>query len=601
MGKKVFSGWMVVLVMMMLVFIGTLLAEEVGDLKSESDLVRYIKLHAPEEDAYVAVQRLAAIYIVNQSWDSAAMVFAKYRPFFPEMKIRFDKILALLNAPSRKLEIRNLGESVNTEFREYLPIPSADGKSLYFTGNLRPDGYGNEDIFVSEWKSGCWAKAATIGSSINTKSNEGILSISADGNTITLFGHYAGSLGGGDIFYAERTAGGWSEIKHFPQPINSEYWDCDGAYTADGQAFIFSSDRPGGIGEFHGRDSEFHGSQKGNVDLYVCRRTPDGWSEPINLGSVINTPYCEQSPFLHPDGKTLYFSSDGHYGLGRLDIFKTVRLSDTSWTQWSEPVNLGREINTAYDNSGFKINTAGDIAYFAAANRPDGLGREDIYSMVLPKEAKPEMAVISVGGRVTDETGTPMEVEIQWVDLEINQPIGSLKSHPQTGEYFIALPVGKNYGYFASKPGYYSESKNLDLQTVTRSEERQMDITLTSVKEISQGTAIQVNNLFFDFDRSELKSESYAELDRLADFLKENEGWKIMISGHTDNKGRKDYNRRLSLRRAESVVAYLSAKQIDQARLKAEGFGDEQPIDTNDTEQGRARNRRVEFQCIPAE
>ena len=512
------------------------------------------------------------------------------------------KIIWLLEAAEESLVVTNLGSGINTEAEEYIPTPAADGLRLYFQGRNRSDCYGGEDVFVSELKNGIWQKAENLGSAINTNSNEALLSVSTDGNRIILFGHYSGSLGRGDIFYADKRADGWSDIQHFPQPINSEYWDCDGFITSDGKAILYASDRPGGIGAFYAKpkyvEDVFHGGLWGNIDIYVCLKTEEGWSKPINLGSIINTPYCDRSPFLHPDGKTLYFSSDGHYGLGRLDVFKAVRLKEDSWTEWSEPVNLGKEINTAGNDWGYKIATLGDLAYFSARGKSDGYGVDDIYSITLPEEVRPE-AVATISGKVTDGSGKVLEAAIKWEDLSTGENVGQLKSNPQDGSYFIVLPLGKNYGYYAEKEGYYPVSNNIDLQDETESLNITEDIVLLLIEKIKEEEIpVRINNIFFDFNKSELRPESFPELNRLAKVLQENPDRKVEISGHTCSMGTEAYNLDLSKRRAQSVVGYLISVGCDDASLIARGYGEGKPIASNETEEGRTQNRRVEFRFL---
>jgi outer membrane protein OmpA-like peptidoglycan-associated protein len=574
-------------------------------LASEEEINRYkrfIRRNAPSEDAYVAVERTAEPYIRAGKWEAAAQVFEGYRPRFVSLDssfaCRFDRTIELLRTEEEKPVKTNLGEGINTDALEALPIPTADGCYLYFTAKDRIGGIGEEDAFVSEYTNGRWGQAARLGRGINTASNEAISSISADGNRLVLFGNYADGFGGGDVFYVDRTREGWGGIEHFPRPVNSVYFEADGFITSDGKAILFASDRPGNVGEFHPKDEPFHGNTWGNTDIYISLRTDEGWSEPTNLDPTINTPYAERTPFLHPDGKTLYFSSDGHYGLGRMDVFKSTRLSDSSWTCWSEPVNLGREINTAGDDWGYAISTSGEIAYFAAYGGEGSFGGYDIYSITLPGQARPE-AVATIQGKVTDKSGNPLDAAIKWEDLTTGQNVGQLRSNPTNGTYFIVLPMGRNYGYYAEQEGYYPVSKNIDIRNQTETMDITEDIVMVSIAEIrEEGTAVRINNIFFEFDRCSLRSESYPELNRLADLLKENPRIEVEIAGYTDNVGSDTYNLELSLRRANSVVEYLASVGCERANLIPKGYGEEQPVATNQTEEGRAQNRRVEFKFL---
>jgi outer membrane protein OmpA-like peptidoglycan-associated protein len=567
------------------------------DVNSNDDLKQFIFANAPDEDAFVAVQRLAAQYIDKKDWIGAVKIFNKYTEWFPEMHFRFEKIIDLLNAPSQNLITKNIS-AVNTKGDEYFPVLSIDGNKMYFTGARREDCIGGEDIFYSNYLNGQWQAAKNMGPPFSTKEDDAINSVSADGNTLVIFGNYKGALGGGDNFYVEKTKSGWSTIKPFPYPVNTKYWECDGFLTADGKAILFTSDRPGGIGEFHKGGEFFHGIYEGNTDIYVCLKNDSGWSKPINLGPVINTPYTERSPFLHPDGRTLYFSSDGFYGLGELDVFKSVRLSDTSWTEWSEPVNLGKDINTSKFDIAYKITTDGSLAYFSS-NRPGGKGGYDIYSITLPPEAKPNRNVITVKGKVYDESNNPLEADLKWFELDSNKNVGILKSNPQNGEYLIVLPVGKIYSYFADKQGYYSVSNDIDISSESNYKEIEVDIRMISISYMKeQGTSIKLNNIYFDFDKYDIKPNSYIELNRIYKFLLENPGIKIEISAYTDSKGSDEYNLNLSQKRAESVVNNLISKGIDGSRMVARGYGKSHPVAANDTEEGRALNRRVEMRII---
>jgi outer membrane protein OmpA-like peptidoglycan-associated protein len=581
------------------------------EMETEADYVQFIKTYHPDELAFLAVQKLTSAYLKRADWLGAVSVYQKYKPQFPAMEQRFDTIIALLSAPTENVEIKNLGSGVNTEAGEYCPVISADNKRLYFIrtsdkiytiGNLKFRTE-DEDVYYSKLDSLTvpyqWSRGFKM-VSICTDDPEGPLGISTDGNILLVFGNYEGSLGRGDIFFTQKKVYGWSEVKPLPAPINSERFDADATFTADGKAILFVSDRPGGVGTFQQKNEFFHGDHWGNTDIYVCLKQSDTtWSEPINLGSIINTPYCERTPFLHPDGKTLYFSSTGHIGLGGLDVFKATRLSDTSWTQWSIPENLGKEYNSSDDDWGYKISTAGDLAYLSVRNRNDTHGSFDIYSVKLKETAKP-LAVTTISGKITDPDGHPLEAKIKWDDQTIDKPAGEAKSDPQNGRYFIVLPAGHKYGYHAALEGYIGKSEHLDLTDKKEFAEFHLDIVLYPAQKIKDvithegGISIQVNNIFFDIDRWELKTESFRELDRWVDFLAANPDIPFEIHGHTDNTGTDAHNLVLSEKRARAVQQYLVGKGIAGNRITIKGFGRTRPIQSNDTEAGRQQNRRVE-------
>jgi outer membrane protein OmpA-like peptidoglycan-associated protein len=576
-----------------------LLNVEFQEAEANNDYAPFIDKYNPCELAFVAVQRLAAPYLVREDWAGAVAVFQQYEDHFPAMKDRFEAIVAMLQAPQEGLVIENLGPGVNTAEGEFHPVISADGGSLYFSRNCGSCD-GGEDIFVSHWYGKSWSWAREVKPPISTRAHEMVTGLSSDGNTLLLFGNYPGSLGRGDIFYSERSAQlfeCWTPVQAYPPPVNSEYFDSDATMAADGTGVLFISERPGGVGEFHRKDEFSQGSYSGNTDIYVYVETAAG-PEVINLGETINTPYGEYSPFLHPDGKTLYFSSEGHYGLGGLDVFKATRLQDDSWTAWSEPVNLGKEINSPYNDWGYQISTDGTRAYFAAAGRPGGLGGNDIYAISMPSAAKPQ-PVVTVAGTVSDPAGQPLAADIRWNDLEQQQQVGENRSDPQTGKYFIPLPAGRRYSYQAEKEGYIGKSEPFDLRGMQDHSQYQLDIVLYPVEQLAKGeVAIRLNNIFFDFDKYELRPESKMELDRWVKFLKDNTTLVAEIQGHTDNVGSDTYNQTLSEERARAVQNYLVAEGISVARIPVKGFGESQPVDTNDTPEGRQDNRRVEIKFI---
>jgi outer membrane protein OmpA-like peptidoglycan-associated protein/YHS domain-containing protein len=568
----------------------------VDDDKDPEYYENIIKLYAPSEDAFIALQRLTKKAIDNRDWKKAVKIYEDHKAKFPQFADRVNKIIALLQAPEEGIKMINMGGNINSMAQEYVPVISPDMRKIYFTGRDREDGVGGEDIYASYYIQNRWSIAKPLPGKINTESNEFINSISADGNILVLFGNYENSLGRGDNFYTEKTPMGWSDVKQFPEPINSKWWDADAFLTADGKAVIFSTERPGGIGPYHQKGDYYHGMYWGNTDLYVCLRDGEGWSKNlINLGDVINTPYTERSPFLHPDGKTLYFSSDGHYSIGKSDVFKSVRLSDTSWTEWSEPVNLGKEINTSEEDWGYKISTDGKTAYFSTLNNM-GFGEEDIYYINLPQIAQPENNVITITGKVIDEKGNPVDAIIKWEDIEQLKEVGVAKTDPATGEYFIALPVGKYYAYFAEVRGYYSTVNYLDLTESKSFKEMKTDVNLVSVEELkNSGKSIKIENIFFDFGKYDLQEKSYEALNLLFKFMKDNPDIMVEINAYTDNIGSDKFNYSLSENRANSVVQYLIQKGVENTRLFPHGYGKENPVADNSTEEGRALNRRVEF------
>ncbi len=559
---------------------------------------KYIQANAPSNEAFVAVQRIASKYIEQKQWEQAAEIFEKYRIYFTSDDKKFQNIIDLILGKSDSLIVTNLGPGINTEGDELKPMPTIDGKKMYFTGSKRADNSGIDDIFISEYENGAWQKASNYGSLLNTGKSESITGISTDGTRILLFGNYPKSLGRGDIFKINKTQIGWSQIEHLPAPINSEYFECDATYSADGKAILFVSDRPGGVGAYQKKDLPYNGDVWGNTDIYVTIQTENGWSDPINLGNIINTPFAERTPYLHPDGKTLYFSSDGHYGLGFLDVFVSVRLKEDSWTEWSEPVNLGKMINTAGDDWGYIFATKGDIAYFTTDKLPEGRGGFDIYSITIPEVARPER-VATINGQVTDENGKPLEATINWEDISQREKksLGELFSDPVDGAYFIVLPLGKNYEYYAYKKGYFPTTNSIDLrnQAQNRSIERTENIILESIVGLAESGVKKYILNIFNTGQYNFNPAAYSSINMLVDLLKENSNIKVEVYAHTDSRGTDEFNDQLSELRAQTMRNHLLKNGISDDRIIAIGYGKRQPIVPNDSPENMSINRRLEF------
>lgn len=547
----------------------------------------FIKEVAPHEMAFQALMCLIQPQIENNNIQAAIDTVKNYKQFFIGY-YKVDSLISILSRPQSNITSKSVGSVINSDAYEYMPVVTADDQIMYFCGQDRPDNKGGEDIYVSKFSDDDWSQPYLIDNLCTSFGNEAPLAISADGTQMIVFSN-------GNVYLSDKTNSGWSRLRPINEINTNKYWEADAYFSPDGNAIFFASDRPSNIGGFHKFSSFYHGDYVGNLDIYIIEKQDDGsWSQPINLGTTINTPYAERTPFLHPDMKTLYFASDGHPGVGKMDVFKCTRLSDTSWTQWSEPVNLGLGINTPKKEYGYKISTNGEIAYFSKFFD----NKSDIHYIYLPEATRPDKVAI-VKGVVTDKDGNKLQANLIWENLVDNLQLGELKTDPVSGEYIITLPLGKNYGFYVSKAGYYPISENLDLTNFDENVTVVKNFQLVDEQQIIQGqTAIQLNNVFFDFDKYDLKSTSYAELDRLADFIKQHPDLKIEISGHTDNKGSDNYNNQLSQNRANSVRDYLISKGCNQNQLISKGYGSFKPIADNSTDAGRQQNRRVEFMVI---
>ncbi len=466
---------------------------------------------------------------------------------------------------------------VNSQYSDFAPVISTDNSVLYFTSSRlgavedkmgKPPIY-REDVYRSYINNGIYSTPENVGSPINTTELDASIGLSADGNTMYIYRSVGNQ---GDVFVSQLTAKGWE----IPQPlnqINTNYWEPSVCEAVGGKVLIYVSEKPGGMG---GRD------------LYIAGLRSDGSWYTRNLGPEVNTPYNEDAPFLHPDGRTLYFSSDGHSTMGGFDIFKTILQSDGSW---SKPENLGYPVNSPGDDIYFALAADGITAYFSST-RQGGKGLKDIYVAQFPKQKETLSAFIPVfkGVVVDAESNTTLEkTRITIVDNQTNDTI-LFKNTP--GNFIHPLLTYRNYNISISAENYLFHSENFFFTDSIPAENQTVVIKLNKIR---PGSKTTLNNVFFDFDKSTLRKESYVELDGLVKLLKENPAIKAGIYGHTDNKGGKEYNQKLSQERAESVVNYLIAKGISGLRLEAKGFGETQPIAPNETPEGRQKNRRTEL------
>ena len=569
------------------------LIEPYDSVKSYKLFTEYIKMAAPKEKAFVVLQKLISQDVAAKNWAKALKTVNTYRPYFGTNNKEINDLIRILSAPTDKtIVVNEFPEIINTkDGGEYSPIITADNKYLFFCGQNRPNCIGGEDIFVSKWENNTWAKPEILKELSSPMTNEAVISVSTDGTNMLYFKE-------GVIFSSTRGYYGWEVGQNVSDQINNAQWSADAMITSDGNAIIFASVRDEGYNLYTHQNATlglYHGAVHHQSDIYVSLKTDKGWSKPINLGPTINTKYVDRSPYLHHDMKTLYFSSDGHGGLGNLDVFVSMRLADSCWDCWSEPVNLGKEINNSEENWGYRIAPNGKDFYYAA--RETGANQNDLYFITIPEKFRPE-AVVNVLGKITDNQGKPVEAQIVWEDLATGDVIEKSHSNPVDGNYFAVLPNGKMYGYYVNDNRYYPQSQNVDLtdgksaQTVTK------DIVVTSYKEMKESkAAVRLNNLFFNTDKSDLLPYSIPELQRVAQIISKN-NLSVEIAGHTDNVGDDNYNMALSLRRAEAVKAFLVNEGCNASLFKVVGYGETKPATNNDTEQGKALNRRVEMRFL---
>ena len=484
---------------------------------------------------------------------------------------------------------KNMGEAINSNLDEYFPAITADDQTFIYTRNNRNEQVAlQEDFLVSKKVNGEWSPAVLIGNGINTSGNEGAPALSADGELLFFVacqdspdGSYTGGrkgFGSCDIFYSQKVGNAWSKPYNLGPNINTKNFESQPSFSADGKTLYFVSNRAGGFG---------------GADIYFSTLREDGsWGIPVNIGNKINTPGKEESVFIHPDGKTLYFSSNGHVGMGGLDIYMSRKDEKGNW---GAPVNLGYPINTFVDDNSLLINGNGDIAYFAS-NRPGGIGGLDMYQFELYEAARPSK-INYVKGKVFDaKTKVPLGAHFELIDLETSKTMIISDANSGNGEFLVTLPIDKNYALNVSQPGYLFYSENFSLKGLSdNSKPYTLDIPL---QPIDTGNVVELKNIFFETAKFDLKPESKAELNKLVSFLVLNKTMRIELSGHTDNVGDKKSNQLLSQNRAKSVYDYLILNGIDAKRLSFKGYGDTRPKVKNDSDSNRALNRRTEFKVI---
>lgn len=505
--------------------------------------------------------------------------------------------------------IDNLGIVVNSTFDEYGPVITADESMLLFTSKRTytdmpklESGELYEDVYLTNKRNKAWRSPERLGKPLNTEYHDAVKGLSNDGGKLIV---YKGD-NGGDLFESKMSGASWSKPERYPKQINTDYHEASGSFSYDGKSLYFVSDKPGGIG---------------GHDIYKSTRNDKGkWSEAENVGNVVNTPYDETAVFMHPDGKTMYFSSKGHNNMGGYDIFKSTFENG----KWTTPVNIGYPINTSDDDVFFVISASGKHGYYSSI-KEGGNGGQDLYMItflgpdkifvfnnednliaekmapitekVVAQAVKIDEAKLTLlkGIIIDEKTKQPVLATIDLIDNKTNQILATFESNASTGRYLVSLPSGKNYGLAVKANGYLFHSENFDLPDTAQYQEIEKEIAL---KKMEVGSKIVLRNIFFDFNKSTLRPESNSELDNLLTLLTENPKLKIEISGHTDNIGSAAYNKKLSESRAQSVVTFLVGKGIDKARLTFAGYGFDQPIAPNETEEGRQLNRRTEFKVL---
>lgn len=492
-----------------------------------------------------------------------------------------------LETNAEKIDKVNLGSNVNSKYSEIVPVISADGKTIYFTRKYDPENYGKdkdpEDIlFSNRNKDGSWGKSQRFSMPINNDGPNSLISISTDNNILFLSNQYnedGSHLKSAGMSASYKTQSGWGVPKDI---FIEDFYNLNAEKQLN---YFLSPDKKYLLTSLQRYDSY------GENDLYVSFLVNDSYTKPLNLGPVINTFHFEMSPFLAADNKTLYFSTSGHPGYGEEDVFMSKRLDDT-WINWSEPLNLGFGINSSETDAYFTIPASGEYAYMTVF---DDEYLSEIVEIKLNEVYKPEPLVLIFGKVFNSKNNEAIGTEIVYNNLSSEKFEGTAISDPITGNYKIILPYGQIFSFLAEKEGFYSVSENIDLTNISEYKEIERNLYLTPIE---IGESFRLNNIFFDYDKSDLRPESFPELNRLIKLLNQYPNIKIEISGHTDSQGSEQYNLKLSDNRAKSVVQHLISHNISSTRLSFKGYGESIPLKSNETEEGRQFNRRVEVKIV---
>jgi len=471
---------------------------------------------------------------------------------------------------------RKLSDTVNAFTQQYFPVLTADEQQLIFTRRMGVTDEFDEDMVIStKDKNGRWTFPESISPTINTRFNEGTCTISADGRQL-IFTSCVGMNGRCDLFESKKTGDSWSRPRSLGPEVNSPAWESQPSLSADGRVLYFVSDRRGGLGR---------------ADIYVSmQHSPGIWTKAKNLGPSINTPYDERSPFIHANGRTLFFASDGRPGFGGFDIY----WSDYADSTWSKPANFGYPINNHEEQYSLVITADGDKGYYSH-EEVGSEGHSKIYEFDVPEQYRVKYRSNAVKGIVRDRvTKQPLKAQIELYELAKNELVSVVSSDSLTGNYLIVLTQGADYGLYVNSAGYLFKSLNFNYEA-SAVEPLVIDVDLDKA---SSGATVVLNNIFFDTDKFDLREKSITELDKISRFLNENPKIRVEISGHTDDQGADAYNQQLSQKRAKAVGQYLVTRGVATSRLKEVGYGSKKPLKPNDSEANRQINRRIEFRII---
>ncbi len=477
-------------------------------------------------------------------------------------------------------------EGISTNADEYLPIISPDNEFALFTRRIKryerkglTDRMVEKEIFTYSLRNheGVFEQGWEMEQPFNKMENEGAATLTIDNNDLyytVCFRDQQTKYLNCDIYHSRYYKGYWSKIESMGEHINKpNSWESQPSVTSDGSIIYFASNREGGLGGY---------------DIYQINKLDDGnWSEPINIGAPVNTPGNEKSPFIHTDSQTLYFSSEGHKGLGGYDIFYARQDAEG---KWQSPSNIGYPINSFDDDLSFFVSTDGHHGYYAS-NRFDENNKWNLYSFPLYKKARPQKVLLIKGQIDIEENNEPIIARIQLKNIR-TKTITEIPVDSTTGKYVAAIIFKEDQILTVKKDGFVYSSRYLSTEDTSLIQPKKVDF---NIKKIEVGKSYEIDDIYFVTNSAFLSEDACEIIDKFFEFLYENPNIKVEIQGHTDNVGKDEENLLLSDKRAKAVYQYLIEKGIPMSRLNSKGYGESMPVATNETYAGRATNRRTVF------
>lgn len=551
---------------------------------------KIIDMKAPLEITAGANMNVGEISLLEGNYTDAQKYLQAYLDLKPRSKTNVATATRnIANCEFAREAIKNpltfkattMSPNVNLFPNQYFPSLTADRHTIVYTiirtPNVMVD---QEDLFISNFENGEWTKGVSISELINSKNNEGTASISGDGRVLvfTSCGRKDG-FGSCDLYISKKEGGKWSKPVNMGSEVNTREWETQPSLTTDGRTLYFVSSRKGIYGQ-------------SDILYSTLIDSTDKWSRPVNLGKTINTTGYDVAPFIHPNGRTLYFASDARTGMGGYDMYMSTK-EDTGWT---EPKNLGYPLNTYNDEMSFVISADEQKGYYSVEIKKDANINSSIYEFDIPDQIKSAYKVMVAKGVVYDaQTKKKLGAKLELLDLKTRQLVQKVASDSIDGDYLVTLTEGSEYALYVSRPGYLFKSLSFNFLNKSSFDPLTLDVYLEPIR---PGASVVLNNLFFESGKYELLPKSTTELDKIVRFMSENRTTRIEISGHTDDVGKPADNIVLSNNRAKAVVDYLTRNGVKQANVVYKGYGETKPFAPNTTDENRTLNRRIEFKVL---